>query len=123
MTIVVAAATLALGLSACGTSEQDRSAATAELSKRGFEDVQYVKDQPEGAGSYKMLFTGKFVNCRVEITRNYDGTFELSGPTFSLTRDQKARLTQKVGGEVNDIVNVSFLSKYATDLGLQHCTA
>lgn len=112
---VLALTAMALGLSACaGSAELTR--ASDEIKARGFEDVQHLKEDTD---SQRRIFTAKFGSCRVEIaSRKSDGSLEFV--TLKLSDEQKARLAA-AGGGTGDMVNASYLNKYAEILGYKHC--
>lgn len=111
-----AAAALMLGLSACESSDEERRVAIDELQKRGFQDVKFLDDN---SANDEMQFTAKLDECRLDIGKSVDEKFTFR--SIKLSDEQSKALRAKVGGLAGDEVNASFVRKYATELGLQHC--
>lgn len=122
VSVVVAATTLVLSLSACGSggvpsSDEQRKAAMSELEKRGFQDPVFVTD--EYGGPDEMRFTAQLDDCRIFISRTEGGRFSYRDTSW--TDQQLKQVAEINGGSVSDVVNASFIRTHGDELGWAHC--
>jgi hypothetical protein len=122
ISVLSVAATLIVGLSACGTygvasSKEQRDAGITELEKRGFEDPTFVTDQY--GNTDEMRFNAKVDNCRVLISIRETGALDYVDASWSDEQFKKVRSMS--GGSMSSIVNASFIRTYGNELGWAHC--
>jgi hypothetical protein len=122
VSVLIAATTVAIGLSACGTmgissSDDQRKAAIVELEKRGFEDPTFITDEYGRAD--EMRFSAKVGECRVMLSVTNSGVFDYLDNSWS--EEQLKKVREMSGGSLSSVVNASFIRTYGKELGWAHC--
>ncbi|MDB5186855.1 MAG: hypothetical protein JWM07_327 [Candidatus Saccharibacteria bacterium] len=107
----------AFGLSACGSSTDQRNAVVADLEERGFENPTFVSD--EHGSDDKMRFDVQVGGCHILIAKTESGDIRFAD--VSWTDEQIDKIRTKNGGNFRGNVDADFVRNNANELGWAHC--